>query len=101
MVLLTRSYHVVNYVILFIVSILLRVLPTRPASARALIAQALILNSPCSVVGSKIVHCTLEKAAMERALPYVIALACLMTRPVNQAIAVRGKSTVSVVHVCA
>ena len=76
--------------------------PSRPASARALIAQVLILNSPRSVVDSKIVHYTLEKAAMERALSHLlIALACLMTRPINQAIAVRGKSTVSVVHVCA
>ena len=60
------------------------------------------IYSPCSVVGSKIVHYTLERAAMERALSHLlIALVCLMTRPINQAIAVRGKSTVSVLHVCA
>ena len=56
-----------------------------------------------SIVGSKIVHYTTRKAkaAMERALSYLfIALACLMTRP-NQAMGVRGKSTVSVVNVCA
>ena len=56
--------------------------------ARALIAQARSLRS---VLGSKIVHCTLDKAAMERALSYLlIGLVCLMTRPINQAIAVRG-----------